>query len=335
MSNYYDLLGVSRDASADEIKKAYKKLAMQYHPDKNPGDKVAEEKFKEVAEAYAVLSDDEQRANYNRFGSGKARGHYNAPDPGDFFNAEDIFNTVFGRRTVSKKDQLNLSGQVHISLEQAFTGFKAPISFDRNIPCETCDGSGDKEKRSTVCHVCGGRGAVVQQHGMFTMQTTCATCMGKGRRPAVVCEVCHGQGVKREQVNLHVDIPVGINTGTTLRVAGKGNADKDTTGDLYLTVFVSQHPRVKRSGDSLHCRLPISAITAILGDKASVSDFFGTAHFDIPAGSQNGDAIKVPNMGMPNGDSRGELHVYLDIEIPKDISTEERELYERIRNLRR
>ena len=331
MSDYYESLGVEKTASQDEVKKAYKKLAMKYHPDKNPGDKAAEEKFKEVSEAYSVLSDESKRSSYDTYGHTRGQEFY-SQSPQDLF---DVYNSVFGVRRQKRdpKQQFNISGQVSISLEQAFTGFKVPLSYERSVYCKECDGTGDKDKSPKKCTQCGGSGMQSLNHGMFQVSQTCTHCGGRGKKTNSNCPKCDGSGSVSDGVSINVDVPAGVENGSTLRIAGKGNSGLDVTGDMYLTIFVSRHQTVGRQGRDLHVSLPVSAISATLGDDVNMSDFFGSVNVKVAPGSQHGSVLRIANHGMPSPDGRGDLYAHVEIAIPKSISGEEKELYERIRSL--
>jgi len=329
MNDYYATLGVDRSASQDDIKKAYKKLATQYHPDKNPGDKSAEEKFKEIAEAYSILSDESKRRSYDTHGS-VGYGPVGYP-----FDVESIFEGFFGGGRRRRSTNVNITGQISITLEQAFNGFRAPLNFNRKIRCEACSGTGDKDKTSKKCVHCNGTGSVSQQHGFFSVETTCMQCGGKGNRAVTSCDSCGGSGLKDEPISIHVDIPPGIESGATLRVPGKGHSDGKIFGDLFLNIFVSPHPNMVRDGSDLHVTLPIPVISAILGDKVEVSGFYGTVNVKINPGMQHGATLRIPGYGMPTQGGRGDLYAHIEVKVPNGISDEERGLYERIREIGR
>ena len=331
-TDYYEVLGIDREATPEEIKRAYKRLATEHHPDKNNGDAESEEKFKEIAEAYSVLSDSEKKFNYDSLGNAKASPF----NYGQHHSAQDLFDIFRGHMQGGSGvvSDLNLAGNMSITLEQAFNGMKAPLSFKRDVRCTDCKGTGDKDGKTKKCPSCNGTGATQFSQGFFSVSKTCEACWGKGKSSTNPCKRCHGNGRVAEHVNISVDIPPGVDSGAVLKVSGKGNSDGNITGDMFISLTVSQHPRIKRAGVDLHMQLNVPAISAILGGVSEVSEFFGITEVKIPAGAQNGDVVTVPKFGMPKDGKRGNLHAHINIEIPTGLSDEERGLYERIRDLR-
>ena len=348
--DYYEILGVSRDAKADEIKRAYRKMAMQYHPDRNPGDKTAEEKFKEAAEAYEVLGDEQKRRRFDQFGHagvdgmGHAGGGFSSMEDifsafGDIFGGGggggSIFDSFFGgggggRGRGGGRQGASLKISVEISLKEAARGCTKTIDLRRNEPCETCQGSGCKPGTSpTTCPTCGGAGAVRQGQGFFVVQTTCPTCGGSGKVISDPCATCRGSGVKAKKVSLKVPIPAGIEHGTRMRLAGEGEAGRDggPRGDLYVYISVRPHEIFERHGSNLICKLPISFSQAVLGTEIDVPTLDGRAKLKVPAGSQPGEVLRMRGQGIDDEyGRRGDQLVVLDVKIPKKVTGRYREL---------
>lgn len=327
MKDYYQILGVGKDSSAEDIKKAYRKLAMQYHPDKNPGDKAAEERFKDINEAYSVLSDPDKRTNYDRYGT-------EAPATGggfgDFF---DLFEQVFGfrspnQRTIRGED---LETAVSLSLEEAFTGKETELSYERLTPCETCSGQGGKREPCTACR---GRGVVeqIQQSffGAMRTQVPCAACRGQGSRLIETCTSCRGQGRIRRSENIKVQIPAGIDENQLLRVSGMGNLHQGGPGDLFVRIEIKPHPKLQREGPHLYYRLPLGLAQAALGSKVQVPGIEGPLDLDIPPGTPHGQVFEMQDQGMPQPGRRGRgaLRVIAELEVPKQLSKKAREALE-------
>jgi molecular chaperone DnaJ len=341
--DYYEVLGVSKNASKDEIKKAYKKLAKKYHPDLNRGNKDAEEKFKEVSEAYAVLSDDEKRAKYDRFGhaafdpaSGGFGGFdgsfdFGSFDFGDIFG--DIFGDFFGGGRASSRGSQNrprrggdLQATVNITLEEAFKGIEKKISVPRLETCPTCHGTGAKPGTGKkACPVCHGKGRVSHSQGFFSITTTCSTCQGTGYIIENPCPDCRGRGRVEKVRNLKVQIPPGIKTGMKLRLPGEGEAGVNggRAGDLYVVIDILPHRLFQRKGNDLLLKFPIRVTQAILGDKVEVPTLDGKIKLTIPPGTQPGKKFRIKGKGMPilNTSQRGDLYVEIQVEIPKNLNT--------------
>jgi molecular chaperone DnaJ len=346
--DYYDLLGVSRTADADEIKRAYRALALKYHPDKNPGNKEAEEKFKQINEAYGALSDPEKRAQYDQFG--KVGGGMGGFDGGGFAGGDlfDLFNSVFGGDVFGQRGGArggkraargeDLQVETHISLEQARAGADIEVEVDKLIGCTHCNGSRAEPggKGLQTCQTCGGAGQVRQQQrtilGNFMTAAPCPTCRGTGEQNPEPCTKCHGRGrtIKPEKVT--VTLPKGIDGGYRLRVAGQGNAGMfgGPAGDLYVFLELKAHEHLTRDGDDLHYTARIGLAQAALGAKLEIPTLDGTHLLEIPVGSQPNDTLRLRGKGMPRLQARGEgdLVVTVGVEIPKKLSKRAKELLE-------
>lgn len=342
--DYYEVLGVSRDASVDDIKKAYRRMAVKYHPDKNPGDKQAEESFKEAAEAYSVLSDAEKRARYDRFGhaatgGGGAQGF----DPsqfadfsdilGDLFGFGDLFGGGRGRRGNRPMRGGDLRYDLHLSFEEAVFGREASIELPRSANCATCSGSGARPGTSPVsCTACGGRGQVRYQQGFFAVARTCPQCGGAGRVIKDACPDCGGAGRVRERKSLTVKIPPGVDEGTRLRLSGEGEAGVfgGPPGDLYVFISVEDHARFERREYDIHAEESISFTQAALGVELEVETVHGKETLRIPAGTQPGQTFKLRGKGVPwvEGSGRGDHWVHVTVRIPTSLDSRQRELLE-------
>jgi len=339
--DYYEMLGVARGASADELKKAYRKLAMQYHPDRNPGDKEAEHRFKEVSEAYDVLKDEQKRAAYDRFGhaafeNGGGRGG----GQGDFGFASgfaDIFDEMFGDFMGGRRGQAQARGSdlrynLEISLEEAFKGAQRQIRVPTSISCEHCSGSGSEAgSRPIACPTCKGMGKVRAQQGFFTIERACPSCGGAGRVIENPCGVCNGQGRVRREKNLQVTIPPGVEDGTRIRLAGEGEAGMrgNAAGDLYIFLTVTPHGLFQRDGANLNCRVPIPMTTAALGGQIEVPTIDGSrARVTIPAGTQSGHQFRLRGKGMTvlRSPAHGDMYIEAVVETPVNLSKRQLEL---------
>lgn len=349
--DYYEILGLSKGASDDEIKKAYRKLAMEHHPDRNPGNAESEHKFKEASEAYEILKDPQKRGAYDQFGhaafqqgggggGGFHRGRSHQQAGGNFNDIfGDFFNDFMGGHrqggTHSQKIRgSDLKYDISITLEEAYHGTDKKISFSTMVSCDGCHGSGsDDGGQVDVCTACNGHGAVRMQQGFFVVEQACSVCQGQGKIIKNPCKKCHGQGRRHDKKNLQVNIPSGVENGTRIRLAGEGEAGMrgGQNGDLYLFVTVNTHPLFRNEGADLHCRLPISFITAILGGEVEVPIIDGGAiKLKIPAGTQSGDKFKVRDKGMTKvrSSSKGDMYVHAFVEIPKALSKKQKELIE-------
>ena len=348
--DYYDVLGVKKSASPEELKSAYRKLAVKYHPDKNPNDKSAEDKFKEASEAYGVLSDRSKKENYDNFGhaafeNGGGQGGFGGFSGADF---SDIFEDFFGdfgggRRSSSRRSSANrgsdLRYDLSISLEEAYFGKKQNIQFSTSEKCDTCKGNGSKPGTSPErCSYCGGSGRVRSNQGFFTVQQTCPQCAGNGEEITNPCIDCNGQGVKQKSKKISVTIPEGVDDGTRIRLAGKGEAGTrgGGSGDLYLFVNVKSHELFKRSDVNLFFEFPISIADAALGTTIEIPTIEGKkAKIKIPGGTQDGKQFRLKGKGMPfmrRGDF-GDLYVQIKTEVPVYLNKEQKDLLERFRKI--
>jgi molecular chaperone DnaJ len=340
--DYYDLLGVPKSATPDDLKKAYRKLAMQYHPDRNPGDKKAEQKFKDISEAYDVLKDDQKRAAYDRFGHAafEHAGGRPGAGAGDFGFAAgfaDIFDEMFGDFTGRRGGGTSNRGtdlryNLEISLEDAFKGQQTTIRVATLVPCEPCGGTGAAPgSRPVNCPTCHGAGRVRAQQGFFTLERTCPSCHGAGRVIDNPCRTCGGQGRVRKEKNLSVSIPPGVEDGTRIRLAGEGEAGVrgGAAGDLYIFLTVKPHRLFQRDGSHIHCRVPISMATASLGGAIEVPTVDGgRAKVTIPAGTQSGHQFRLRNKGMSvlRSPARGDMYVEVAVETPVNLTKRQQEL---------
>jgi len=338
--DYYEVLGVGRDASAEAIKKAYRKLALKYHPDRNPGDKSAEEKFKEASEAYQILSDADRRAQYDRFG-------HAAFEPGAGFGGfdfnssfEDLFGDIFGdffgggRRGRNRPRRgEDLRYDLEIDFEEAVFGVEKTIQVPRLATCVKCNGLGTKdgEPRET-CDVCRGTGQVRLQQGLFSIAKTCGRCHGEGTTVRHPCPVCGGHGAIETSETLSVRIPGGVDSGSRLKLRGKGEAGGNggPAGDLYVVLTVREHPLFVRQGHNILCEVPISFTQAALGAEIEVPTIRGKKQVKIAAGTQSGTTMRLRGEGAPdlNGYGRGDQLVRLAVEVPKKLTARQRELLE-------
>jgi len=344
--DYYEVLGVSREATEPEIKSAYRKLALKHHPDRNQGDKSAEEKFKEAAEAYAVLADPEKRAAYDRFGHAGVSSAAGAgfdptifADFGDIFGGlRDIFGfgDIFGggRRGGPQRGS-DLRYDLEISFEESARGVETAIQIPRQEQCDTCRGSGSAAGSApSVCPHCNGRGQIRYQQGFFTVAQTCRQCGGAGRVITRPCAECHGNGVIARQRKLTVKIPAGIASGQRLRLQSEGEAGSagGPPGDLYVVVHVQESSVFQREGDDLFCRVPITFPIAALGGQVKVPTLDGHEELAVPEGTQSGHVFRLRGKGMPSvsGRGRGDLHVAVDVATPKKLTRDQRGLLEQL-----
>jgi molecular chaperone DnaJ len=339
--DFYEVLGVSKSASADELKTAYRKLAMKHHPDRNPGDKSAEQKFKEISEAYDVLKDDQKRAAYDRFGHA-AFEQSGGRGPGDFgFSGgfADIFDEMFGefmggghRGQAGPSRGNDLRYNLEISLEEAFRGKQTTIRVQTLVACDQCKGSGaEAGSRPIACPTCHGRGRVRAQQGFFTIEQTCAACRGAGRVIEKPCKSCGGQGRARREKTLSVNIPQGVEDGTRIRLAGEGEVGLRgaSAGDLYIFITVTPHSIFQRDGANIFCRVPISITTAALGGTIEVPSVDGTrARVTVPAGTQSAHQFRLRAKGMTilRSPARGDMFVEAIVETPVNLTKRQQEL---------
>lgn len=349
--DYYEVLGVSRTASSGEIKKAYRKLAMKHHPDQNPNDPRAEERFKELGEAYEVVGDEEKRAAYDRYGhaafkngGGGGGGRSGFHDPMDIFSQvfgggggssmfDDLFGGGGGRRRdrSGKKRGSDLRYDLEITLEEAAEGVEKELEIEKYATCGKCSGSGSKSGSGSAkpCATCGGRGVVGQQRGIFIQQATCPECKGAGQVISDPCGDCGGDGRKQAPERVTMRIPVGVDDGTRLRSTGKGDAGLrgGPPGDLYVFLHLREHDVFKREADDLYCEVPLPFSTAALGGELEVPTLTGSATMKVPPGTQGGTTFRLRDRGMPtiNGRGKGDLHVEMQVEVPTRLTADQKE----------
>jgi len=342
--DYYEVLEVSRNASEQELKKAYRRLAIQYHPDRNPGNKEAEEQFKEASEAYEVLSNPEKRTLYDQFGhslGGRGFGDFSDIDFGfgrgfdDLFG--DIFSDLFGRRSARKRRYgepgADLRYNLELSFEEAAFGVETSIEVPRRQECDYCRGSGARiGSAPAICPTCGGRGQVSYQQGFFSISRTCSHCRGEGRIIREPCPECRGEGQVRAQHSLSVKVPPGVDNGTRLRLQGEGEPgiNGGPPGDLYVVISTREHPIFRREGTELVCEVPINFVQAALGAEIKVPTLNGLRKLKIPSGTQSGKEFVFKGEGIPslNGFGRGDQHIIVTVETPTKLNAKQRALLE-------
>lgn len=341
--DYYEVLGVDKGVSAAELKKAYRRVAMKYHPDRNPDDKDAEEKFKEANEAYEVLSDEEKRAAYDRFGHAGVDGQSGMGSGGfgggasfsDIFG--DVFGDIFGGGGGGRGGRggpargSDLRYNLELSLEQAVKGASVQIKVPTLVSCKPCNGSGAASgSKPVTCTTCGGHGQVRMQQGFFSVQQTCPSCRGRGTIINEPCKSCHGQGRTEETKTLQVKVPAGVDTGDRIRLSGEGEGGVDggPSGDLYVQVSVKQHPIFQRDGADLYCEVPIDFVDAALGGELEVPTLDGRVKLKVPAETQTGKLFKLRGKGVTpvRGGGVGDLLVRVTVETPVNLSSKQKEL---------
>jgi len=338
--DYYEVLGVNRDASEEEIKKAFKKLAMKFHPDRNPDNPKAEESFKEAKEAYEILSDDQKRAAYDQYGhagvdpsmGGGGFGGFNSGNFSDAFG--DIFGDIFGGARNQRSNVYrgaDLRYNLEIPLEDAAKGTETKIRIPVQTSCETCHGSGARPGTSPVtCTTCNGHGQVRMQQGFFSVQQTCPKCHGTGKMVKEPCPTCHGGGRVKQNKTLNVKIPAGVDEGDRIRLSGEGEAGVNggPTGDLYVVVHLKEHPIFQREGANLHCEMPISFSTAALGGEIEVPTLDGAAKMKIPAETQTGSVFRLRGKGIKplRSSEHGDLMVHVVVETPVRLTEKQKDL---------
>ena len=356
--DYYEVLGVPKNASAAEIKKAYRKLAQKHHPDANAGDPKAEERFKEVSAAYDVLGDEEKRAAYDRvremgaggFGAGfPGAGGTGSGGPGGFRyetvdvgDLSDLFGGMFGgsrgrtrRPQARQRRGADLETEVRLSFDDAMAGVTIPVTLDGPAVCTTCHGSGAAPgTQPVICATCGGSGQVAVNQGFFQMEQTCPTCSGTGRTIETPCPTCHGSGAVRRSRTVKVKVPAGVKDGARIRVAGRGEpgGPGGQPGDLYVRVRVGEHPVFGRKGDNLTVDLPVSYPEAALGANVKVPTLNGAVTLKVPAGTPSGKTFRVKGKGAPRRGGHGDLLVTVNVDVPKKLSKREKELLGELRD---
>lgn len=340
-TDYYTILGVNKNSSSAEIKKAYRKLAMQYHPDRNPDDKAAEEKFKECSEAYEVLSDDNKRKIYDTYGhEGLKNSGYRGPGNFDdvFSSFGDIFGDLFGFSTGRGKTRKDgpvpgndLRYDVSISFLEAVHGISKEVELTRRDTCWTCEGTGSRPGHpKKTCPACNGRGQVIRSQGFFQVSTTCPQCHGEGEIITEACSDCNGSGLVAKTKLVAIKIPAGIDNGARMRLRGEGEGGRrgGPTGDLYVVVHVGEHEFFKRDGDTIYVRMPVSMVNAALGCSLEVPTIHGKSKLNIPAGSQSGEIFTLKHEGVPRlrGHGKGNMVVELQVLTPVKLSDEQKKL---------
>jgi len=341
--DYYDVLGVEKEADQEEIKRAYRKLAMQYHPDRNVGDKEAEEKFKEAAEAYDVLHDQEKRQRYDRYGHAglNGLGGPSFSDAGSIFDLfGDIFGDFFGQRGGRSGQQggRDLQISLEIDLIEAARGTRKSITIPREENCSDCSGQGyRKGTKPANCRRCGGQGVVLINQGFFRMQQTCSGCGGRGIIITDPCPTCHGGGRVETRRTLEIDVPPGVDTGTRIRISGEGEAGSPRAprGDLYCLLRVREHPFFQRDGNNLVCQVPITFSQAALGGEIDVPTLDSAIKHAIKRGMQSGEVVRIAGRGMPNirGGRTGDLLVQVVVETPRNLTKRQEELLRELAEL--
>ena len=346
--DYYDILGLSKSASDSDIKSSYRKLAMKYHPDRNPGDKKAEENFREITESYEILKDPQKRAAYDQYGhaafsqssGGGSAGGFSGFGSGGF---SDIFEDMFGmggeqgRRSASTGSDLRYD--LSVSLEQAYSGDQIEISLTVPTKCDSCKGSGANEgSKPKQCNQCGGHGKVRAQQGFFTIERTCAACSGVGETISDPCRPCKGQGRVNKSKKLSVNVPAGVDNGTRIRLSGEGEAGArgSSPGDLYIFIDIKEHSLFQRDGKDTYIEVPVSLIDAVLGNSIQVPCVDGSkAKMNLSSGTQSGTRLRMKGKGMPalRGGSRGDQYVEINVETPVGISKKQEELFKQIKEL--
>jgi molecular chaperone DnaJ len=338
--DYYEVLEVTRTASAGELKASYRKLAMKWHPDRNPGDKDCEHRFKEINEAYDCLKDEQKRAAYDRFGHAAfEQGGMGGAGPGfgaDFASTfSDIFEDLFsgGRRGRGGRERgADLRYNMEITLEEAFAGKTAQVRIPTSVTCEACSGSGAKAgSKPKTCPTCGGAGRVRHQQGFFTLERTCVSCQGRGQVIDNPCPACAGSGRVTRERTLSVNVPPGVEDGTRIRLAGEGEAGVrgGPNGDLYIFLSIAPHPFFQRDGADLHCRVPISMVAAALGGNFDVPTIDGgQTKVKVPEGTQSGRRFRLASKGMPvlRARERGDMYVQVLVETPQKLTKRQKEL---------
>ncbi len=352
--DYYEILGVSKDAEGNVIKKSYRKLAVQFHPDKNPDDPGAEDKFKELGEAYEVLMDDDKRAAYDRYGhAALENGGMGSGGGAGFHDAADIFRSVFGggggggggpifddlfggggggrsRDSSGRQRGSDLRYDLEITLEEAAKGIERELELEKAEACDKCEGKGSASDSGTkTCEMCGGHGQVISARGFFQVQQTCPTCNGSGQIIKDPCKKCGGEGRANKKTRIKIRIPAGIDSGTRLRTTGNGEAGVrgGPPGDLFVVVHVREHDVFAREGQDLYCEVPLAFSTAALGGSLDVPTLEGRSDIKIPAGTQNDTVFRLRDKGMThlNSSRKGDLHIRVQIDVPTKLNSDQKE----------
>ncbi len=339
--SYYEILGVAKDASAEAIKKAYRKLAMQYHPDRNQGDSEAEGKFKEAAEAYEVLSDGQKRRIYDAYGKeGLHNSGYRGPGSNDdiFSHINDIFGDIFGFSGRGRRRDPNAPVQgedlrydINISFMEAVHGVNRQVEITKRETCWTCEGTGARPgHQPQTCSGCNGRGQVIRSQGFFQVSTTCPRCGGAGQVITDPCADCHGEGLVDRSKKVNIRIPAGVDTGSRMRLTGEGEGGRrgGPSGDLYVVIHVDDHEYFQRDGQTIFLRLPMSMVRAALGCEVEAPTVHGTSKLKIPAGTQSGERFQLRGEGVPSlrGGARGDMVVEVQVQTPTKLTKRQKEL---------
>lgn len=344
--DYYEVLGVEKGAGKDEIKKAYRKKAMKYHPDRNPDDAEAEAKFKEASEAAEVLLDENKKSRYDQFGhagvDGQAGGGFGGGGFGDFGDLGDIFGDIFGggrsrggRRRSAARPGNDLQMTLEVDFSEAAFGCEKNISLTRLAECETCHGTGGKDGSKPVnCDMCGGMGEVRRQQGFFTVSQTCPKCSGAGQTVSDPCGTCHGDGRTRKKTELEVKVPGGIDHGQRLKLTGEGDAGSKggPAGDLYVVIDIKEHELFERDGFDVHCTIPVSFSQAALGAEVEVPTLDGKVSVKVPTGTQSGKKMRLKGKGIQRlgGYGNGDQIMHIHVETPQKLSKEQEELFQKL-----
>jgi len=341
--DYYEILQVSRTATTAEIKKAYRKLAIKYHPDKNPGDKEAEEKFKMINEAYGVLSDESKRELYDRYGKEGLERHGAGFNAGSMDDIMDIFNSIFGggfggfssnrRRDQNRRYAMDLELELELTFQEAVFGAKKDIEVEYKVPCEACDGTGAKDGKMESCQTCGGQGQVVIRQGFMTFAQECPQCKGRGQVISQKCNKCRGKGYQLEKESIAIDIPAGVDTGNRLRVPGKGNRDKyGRRGDLYLLFYVEEDEHFVRDGNDIYIEVPVFFTKCILGGEITIPSLEGELKITLKPGTRDKERFVFKQKGVRDVHTgvRGNLIAQIKMNLPKKLTKEQKELLEEL-----
>jgi molecular chaperone DnaJ len=344
--DYYEILEVSRNCTGAELKKSYRKLAMKYHPDRNPGDKEAEERFKQINEAYQVLSDDEKRAIYDRYGIEGLNRQGGGHGPSSMDDIMDIFNSMFGggfggfgggferaRRDPSQKYALDFEIELPLEFHEAVFGCEKQIDITYKVPCDECKGTGAKEGKLKTCDYCGGQGQVVMRQGPMTFAQTCPKCHGEGKIIAEKCSKCHGKGYTTKEQTVTIKVPAGVDSGNRLRVQGYGNEDRyGRRGDLYVTFFVEEDEHFVRNGNDIYIEVPVFFTQAILGGTITIPSLDGELELDLKPGTKDKEQFVFPGEGVPDVHSgrKGRLIAQVQMKLPKKLNDEQKELLEKL-----